>query len=99
MKSLTANGSITLRSYAQAQTTPLNCLVHCYGQEYHRLPCIVPRDYPSQRALIWILYTRVGIMHGGYDLWQGKKEEKDSQHLQCFNSGNEHFTLENKNYP
>ena len=76
MKSLTANGSITLRSYAQAQTTPLNCLVHCYGQEYHRLPYIVPRDYPSQRALIWILYTRVGIMHGGMIYGRGKKRKK-----------------------
>ena len=38
-------------------------------------------------------YAQGGIIYNGRE----KKGEKDSQHLQSFNSGNKHFTLENKN--
>ena len=49
-----------------------------------------------------VLYTGGDYMHKGdyargYYLWQEKKGGKDSQHLQSFNSGILHFTLENKN--
>ena len=33
-------------------------------------------------------YVQGRIMYGGDYLWQGQKGEKDSQHLQSFNSGN-----------
>ena len=58
-----------------------------------------PRGLSITKGLYGVtnLYTGGDYAQGGIIYGREKKSGKESQHLQSFNSGNKHFTLENKN--